>query len=137
LLLSSYTISGAVNAFKEDSFIRLKIALSGTLFLGLLFTISQYAGWKEMIDHGFFIQSNVGVAYLYVITGMHFLHLTLGLLYLGSLNLTVYTKSKNIASSLLYLTDSYQLTRLELLAIYWHFVDFLWVMLFFMFLFSL
>ena len=79
LLLSSYSLSGVVNAFKNDSFRNLKLALVGTLFLGSLFCIAQIMGWKKLIDSGMFLNSNVGVAYLYIISGIHWLHSFIGL----------------------------------------------------------
>lgn len=136
LMMSSFTISGTVDAFRADSFNRLKIALTGTLLLGVLFCISQAIGWYQMYKAGFFIETNVGVAYLYIITGMHFIHVIGGMIYLISLNISIYTKVGNIAQSLMYFTDNFQLTKLQLTSIYWHFIDALWVLLFFMFLFT-
>jgi len=136
MLLSSFSISGAVKAYKNDAMKELKIALSVTLVIGVLFCLSQAWGLKNMIDTGFFISSNVGVAYLYVITGMHFLHVAGGMIYLLIISYSVYNNSGDMVKSLLFFTDEYQLTRLQLATIYWHFVDALWIFLFFMFLFS-
>ena len=136
LLLSSFTISGAVKSFRDDEMSRLKLLLSITLGLGLIFCVSQAIGLKSMIDSGYFISANVGVAYLYVITGMHFLHVMGGMIYLMVITSKVFGSSGDMVRSLLFFTDDYQLTRLQLTTIYWHFVDILWVMLFFMFLFS-
>ncbi|MBL0342455.1 MAG: cytochrome c oxidase subunit 3 [Bacteroidetes bacterium] len=136
LLLSSYTISGLVASFKSDSFRNMKLALLGTLVLSGLFCVAQIAGWKKLIDAGLFLNTNVGVAYLYIITGLHFLHVVGGMIFLLVLTASVFGKSNNIAKSLLFLTDEYQLTRLQLITIYWHFVDAVWILLFFMFLFS-
>lgn len=136
LLLSSYSISGVVTAFRNDSLRQIKIALSVTLFLGGMFCISQVIGWKKLIDSGLFLNSHVGVSYLYIITGIHFLHVAGGMLYLMILTAGVFGKSNDIVKSLMYFTDDYQLTRLQLATIYWHFVDALWILLFFMFLFT-
>ena len=137
LLISSFTLSDVTNAFRNDSFKRMKLSLSVTLVLGLLFCVSQITGWLQMAEAGFFVQSNVGVAYLYVITGMHFIHVAGGIIYLSILTVNTFSHSSNVARSLLFLTDNYQLTRLQLITIFWHFVDVLWLLLFFMFLYSL
>jgi cytochrome c oxidase subunit III len=136
ILLSSFSIAGAVSAYKNDDFKKLKLALMATLTFGLVFCISQAFGLKKMIDSGFFISTNLGVTYLYVITGMHFLHLAGGMLCLLAICYRVYSSSGDFVKSLLFFTDDYQLTRLQLTVIYWHFVDALWILLFFMFLFS-
>lgn len=136
LLLSSYSLSGVVNAFKNDSFRNLKLALVGTLFLGSLFCIAQIMGWKKLIDSGMFLNSNVGVAYLYIISGIHFIHVVGGMIYLLILTVGVFIKSTDMVKSLLFFSDDFQLTKLQLVTIYWHFVDALWILLFLMFLFS-
>ncbi len=136
LLLSSFSISGAVKAFKNDAMKELKTALFVTLILGTLFCAFQAWGLKKMIDTGFFLSANVEVSYLYVITGMHFLHVAGGMIYLLLIAFKVNHASGDMVKSLLFFTDDYQLTRLQLSTIYWHFVDALWVLLFFMFLFS-
>lgn len=136
LLLSSFSISGAAKAFRNDAMKELKTSILITLVLGTLFCVSQAWGLKQMIDTGFFMSANVEVSYLYVITGMHFLHVAGGMIHLLMIAFKVNNSSHDMVKSLLFFTDDYQLTRLQLSTIYWHFVDALWVMLFFMFLFS-
>ena len=89
-----------------------------------------------MINSGYFISTNVGVSYLYVITGMHFLHVTGGMIYLMVMSLRVFGASNDMVKSLMFFSDDYQFTRLQLSTVYWHFIDALWVLLYFMFLFS-
>jgi cytochrome c oxidase subunit 3 len=136
ILLSSFSIAGAVKAFKKDALQELKISLMATLGFGMFFCLSQAIGLKIMIDSGLFISSNVGVSYLYVITGMHFLHVAGGMIYLLVISYRVFGASGDMVKSLMFLSDDYQYTRLQLSTIYWHFVDALWVILYFMFLFS-
>ena len=136
MLLSSFALSGAVKAFKMDDMRDLKISIAVTILMGTLFCITQAWGLKGMIDDGFFVNSNIGVTYLYVIAGMHFLHVTGGLIYLMVITYKVFNNSGDMVKQLMFFTDEFQLTNLQLSTIYWHFVDALWVMLFLMFLFS-
>jgi cytochrome c oxidase subunit 3 len=136
ILVSSFSLAGCVNYFRTDAMKELKLSLIVTVIAGLLFCFSQAWGLKKMIDSGLFNSTNVGVAYLYVITGMHFLHVAGGLLYLTVLTFRAHNSSGDMVKSLLYFSDESQLTRLQLTSIYWHFVDVLWILLFFMFLFS-
>lgn len=136
LLFSSFSVSKAVNAFKEDSFKNLLISLGATLILGLAVGISQLYGWKKLFDSGFLLQTHARVSYLYLISGIHFLHIFIGLIFLTAMTVSAYFKSKDPVKSLLYFSNEYQLTKIELVVIFWHFVDFLWMGLFLIFLFT-
>src|SRR5688572_8358381 len=67
ILLSSFSITGAIKAFRNDSMQELKMSLVTTLGFGMCFCLSQAIGLKAMINSGYFVSSNVGVSYLYVI----------------------------------------------------------------------
>ncbi|MEP7171220.1 MAG: cytochrome c oxidase subunit 3, partial [Bacteroidota bacterium] len=123
-------------AFKEDSFNKLLLSLSTTLLLGLAVAVSQVYGWKKLFDSGFVLQTHARVSYLYLISGIHFLHIFIGLIFLLTLTIPAYFKSKDAVKSLLYFSNEYQLTKIELAVIFWHFVDFLWLGLFLIFLFT-
>ena len=136
LLLSSFTISKAVDAFKEDAIKNLFGTLLVTLVLGLIVAASQIYGWKKLFDSGFLLQTHTRVSYLYVISGIHFLHIFIGLIFLIVLTVSAYFKLNDPVKSLVYFSNEYQLTKLELVVIFWHFVDFLWLGLFLIFLFT-
>lgn len=136
MLFSSYSISLSLKAFKNDSFNNLLKALLFTLTLSLFFCVSQFFGWKSLYDSGFFLSTTNGVAYLYVITGLHFLHVAGGLGLLTYVTYKCYNRSLDIVDSLLYFSNSMELVKLELLCIFWHFIDLVWLCVFLMFLFS-
>ncbi len=136
LLFSSFSISKAVNAFREDASKKLLQSLAITLGLGLAFAVSQVLGWKKLFDMGFLFQTNTKVSYLYVISGIHFLHIFTGLIFLSLTTFSVFFKSKDPVKSLLYFSNEYEQTKLELVVIFWHFIDFLWMGLFLVFLFT-
>jgi cytochrome c oxidase subunit 3 len=136
LLVSSFSISRVTHAFRKDSFFELKSSLYSTLVLTVAFCLTQILGWKEIFESGYFVSEHVGVAYLYVISGIHFLHVLGGLIYLAVTTVQVHLKSANIASSLMFFSDDYYLTKLQLTQYFWHFIDVLWILLFFMFLFT-
>ena len=105
LLFSSYTISRAVKAFKDDSFDQLLKSIVATLALALAFSVSQFFGWKSLYDAGFFVSTQIGVSYLYVITGLHLLHIVAGISFLIYLAFNAYSKSQDMVDSLLYFSD--------------------------------
>jgi cytochrome c oxidase subunit 3 len=136
LLFSSFSLSKAIIAFREDSIRNLLLSLGVTLLLGLAVAASQIYGWKKLFDSGFLLQTHTRVSYLYLISGIHFLHIFTGLIFLSALTVSAYLKLNDPVKSLLYFSNEYQLTKLELVVIFWHFVDFLWLGLFLIFLFT-
>ena len=136
LLFSSYTISKILNSFKNDSFRELFFYLGSTLALGFAFTASQIYGWKQLIDSGFLFRTHNAVSFFYLISGIHFLHVFAGLVFLSFLTINTYLNSKDVVKTLLFFSDDYRQTRFELAIIFWHFVDFLWLGLFLIFLFT-
>lgn len=136
LLLSSFAISGTLRAYKNDAITDIRNRLAITLILGIVFCCIQVYGWLKLVESGMFLNTNVGVAYLYVITALHFIHVLAGLIYIAVLTARISSKKGDVVKSLLYFTDGFQYTRLQLIGIYWHFVDVLWVALFFLFLFT-
>ncbi len=137
LLFSSYSLTHTVQAFRQDNIKKLTASLTVTLFLCLVFLGLQVAGWYSLYRSGIFLNSHTGAAFLYVITGLHFLHMLTGLVYLFSCMKPVYVAYGDMVKSLLYFSNRYQHTKIELLNIYWHYVDFSWLALFMMFLFTL
>lgn len=136
LLLSSMAISKVIDAYNGDSFSSIANTLGVTIFLGTVFIISQIIGWKYMFDSGYLINGESGVSFIYLISGLHLMHVISGIGFLIYLLTGIQKKSNDIVKSLLFFTDKYQKTKLELAVIYWHFVDILWVGLFLMFLFT-
>lgn len=136
ILLSSMSISRLVDNYDADSFSSIKNTLGITLFLAVLFTFSQVIGWKIMFDSGYFINGQSGISLIYLISGLHLMHVICGIGFIIYLLTGVQKNSNDIVKSLLFFTDKYQKTKLELATIYWHFVDVLWLGLFLMFLFT-
>ncbi|WPP48116.1 cytochrome c oxidase subunit 3 [Catalinimonas niigatensis] len=136
LLLSSFAISKALPAFKKDNIKEVRRAVEIALLLGLGFTISQYIGWYELNSSGIHLTGKDSGAYLYIISGLHILHLAGGLVFLTLAYTNINTVSRDPVKTLIVLTNPYERIRLEMLVAYWHFVDILWIVLFFYFLFS-
>lgn len=97
-----------------------------TLLLGIGFVFYQFTGFNQLIEAGLYTtgpQSNVASSFLYVITAAHLLHIFVGILVLIRVlyrNMTgKYTASSHLGFSLS--------------AIFWHFVDALWIYLFIFF----
>ncbi|HEV7346734.1 cytochrome c oxidase subunit 3 [Telluribacter sp.] len=121
LVASSISMHWAYLSAKKDNFSSLRIAISITFVLGLAFLVMQYQGWKELVDMKVFFVGNPSGSFFYVFTGLHGFHLITGLIVLfyalvSALKLKVHAKN---------------LRRIQICATYWHFLDILWVYLFF------
>ncbi len=136
LMLSSITLSNITYLYDNDKITSIKDNLLITLILGVSFMISQFVGWKELTGNGINLQGYVSGSYLYVISGLHVLHLFGGIIFVYVEIIRVWQKSKDPVKSLIYFTDPYQKLKLELIRTYWNFMDILWVGIFFYFLFS-
>jgi len=136
LLFSSFAISKALPAFKKDQIKEVKRSIEVALLLGLAFTISQYIGWYELNQSGIRLTGKDSGSYLYIISGLHIIHLAGGLVLLTLAYTKINTIYRDPVKSLIVITNPYQRVRLEMLVTYWHFVDALWILLFFYFLFS-
>ena len=97
--------------------------LLGTLALGVLFVILQLSGFNQIVAAGYYFTgsaSNITTTFLYVVTVTHLAHLTGGLI---SLLIIIYNHFKQKYNAT-------QTLGIELGAMYWHFLDLLWVYLF-------
>jgi cytochrome c oxidase subunit 3 len=123
IIASSLTMFMAQNAVKKNNYGQVKIGLLITLILGVAFSVLQFKAWNFLIANNIFFSgkgSNISGSILYVITFLHFLHIAAGII---TLLVSLFKANKKRYSS-----DSY--LGLSLTAIFWHFLDILWVVLF-------
>ncbi len=126
IVASSVTFFFSQKMLKKDKKDISRILLLATLVLGLGFVWQQYVGFLELKASGLYFTgegSTVSTSFLIGITLMHVLHLIAGIIVLF---VVIYNHYKNKYSS----TD---LLGFELGAIFWHFVDILWIYLFLFF----
>lgn len=121
ILLSSVTMHMAVRSLKSGAKKSYQSYIWATLGLGIVFLIAQIMGWQQLpLDFGG-DSSNPSVSFFYVLSGTHWAHIILGLAFIVfaivSIRFTDDRKAKNI-------------TRIGNCAIFWHFLDGLWLYLF-------
>lgn len=119
ILASSVTIQLALKFFRERMMKKYRLLMMATMVLGVLFMVVQYFGFKAFWNQGMTLQANVAYSFLYVIVGLHALHVLGGVLALVVMSLKAYSKKERIYSSV----------PVELISTYWHFVDVLWIYL--------
>ncbi len=126
IVLSSVTLFFSQKLLKKDNLKGSFILLLVTLVLGLSFVWYQWIGFNELKDTGLYFtgpESTVSTSFIIGITFMHVLHLLAGVIVLL---VFIYNHFKKKYSS----SD---MLGFELGAIFWHFVDVLWIYLFFFF----
>jgi cytochrome c oxidase subunit 3/cytochrome o ubiquinol oxidase subunit 3 len=93
----------------------------GTILLGGLFLFGTAREWSHLIhDEGLGIDTNLFGTTYYSLVGLHGLHVTMGLLALTVVAILYFSASLKREHA----------ERLEILSMYWHFVDAVWVVVF-------
>lgn len=129
LLGGSWFIIQANKAYKKDDTAGYTRSLIITLILTILFMIAQSSAWMYMVGNGMLARSNPSTGYLYVISGMHFMHVIGGIPFLALFIHAAHKRMKEPVSVLVYFSDPEKRLKLRLLTIYWHFLDALWIYL--------
>ncbi len=129
LLGTSLTMNWAKRAYQNDHTRNYQLALIITIILSLIFMVAQYIGWRQLFGQEIFINYSTTASYLYVISGLHFMHVVAGLPFLVLFLITAYRRMKEPVSVLVYFSDPEKRLKLRLLTIYWHFLDALWIYL--------
>jgi cytochrome c oxidase subunit III len=121
LLSSSITVHFAVSALHHGKRSLCSLWLAATVLLGSIFLAGTAREWYQLIYHdGLTIQTNLFGTTFYSLVGLHATHVVVGLLLL-SLTL-IFSLRGQMAEK--------HTERLEVLSLYWHFVDAVWVVVF-------
>jgi cytochrome c oxidase subunit 3 len=92
---------------------------TATIALGILFLVGQLFAWRQLSAAGLFLRTNPSSSFFYVLTAAHGLHLA------GGIFALLYVAFRNWKRSRIT-----QETAADLAALYWHFMDGLWLFLF-------
>jgi cytochrome c oxidase subunit 3 len=95
-----------------------------TFVLGITFIVFQFLGFEQIWKSGITFRGSGAGQFLYVIAGLHALHV------LGGIIALIIMFFKAFSST----TRSYNSIPIEVASTYWHFVDVLWIYLFIFFL---
>jgi len=120
LLMSSLTMVLALAAIQRGDHRRTRIWLLTTALLGASFVAGQAYEFTVFVREGLNLRVNLFGSSFFVLTGFHGAHVTIGVLMLLSLY-SLSLKGK--------LPES-KAETLELVGLYWHFVDVVWIVIF-------
>ena len=123
IMLSSFAFSRATINAREGDIKRTReyLLLAGVLTFG--FIIGQLFVWRELVSFGYFVSTNPSYAFFYLLTALHILHLFGGLIAWLVVTYKSFIPQKE--------TSEFSL-KVNLCAIYWHFLLIVWTLLFFM-----
>jgi cytochrome c oxidase subunit 3/cytochrome o ubiquinol oxidase subunit 3 len=121
LLSSSATVHFAVSALRKNNLRSCTLWLAGTVLLGAVFLMGTAREWYHLIhDFGLTIRTNLFGTTFYSLVGLHATHVVVGLIML-SIALALLLSGR---------VQEKHAERLEVLSLYWHFVDGVWVVVF-------
>jgi len=121
LLSSSLTIWRAEKAIEDERTASFTLWLAATITLAAAFLTGTFVEWKKLIYHdGLTISTNLFGTTFYSLVGLHATHVVVGLFLLTAA----------FVFSLFGRVDSRQSERFGVVALYWHFVDAVWVVVF-------
>ncbi len=130
LLISSFSVAASITAIQKKEKTRALAGLICALLCGLIFLVNKYIEWGHKIDHGIFPNSekliegppgqNIFFGLYYVITGLHGIHIIIGmtLLFIS----LVFVQTKTVTHT--------RFAFLENSGLYWHLVDLIWIFIF-------
>ena len=119
IVLSSLTIMFSRKAFMNRQMRQYKRWLFLTTLLGIGFVFLQYFGFNELWASGITLTRNVSFSFLYIIVGLHAVHVLGGVVALVVMYFKSFSKRRK----------NYNQIYIDLMNTYWHFVDLLWVYL--------
>lgn len=125
ILLSSLTLHLALRGFKNREMQQYRRLMALTLLLGIGFVILQIIGFSELWAQNIRFKGSSGAGqFFYAITGLHALHV------IGGVAALVVMLIRSLSGK----TKLYSAVPVEVMSLYWHFVDLLWIYLLIFFL---
>jgi heme/copper-type cytochrome/quinol oxidase subunit 3 len=120
LLMSSLTMVLALAALQRGDQRGNRIWLLTTALLGSIFVGGQVLEFTKFVNEGLGYTTNLQSSAFYTLTGFHGVHVTIGILMLVSL-FVLSMRGK--------LTPE-KAETVEIVGLYWHFVDIVWILIF-------
>ncbi len=120
IVASSVVMQMALRSFKQREMNHYRLLMALTFVLGVAFVILQWFGFQQLWNSGVqFKGSSGGGQFLYVIAGLHAVHVLGGVIALMVMFIKAFLGKTKLYGSI----------PVEVMATYWHFVDVLWIYL--------
>jgi cytochrome c oxidase subunit 3 len=119
IVASSITVETARRALRRRAERGFRIWIIVTMTLGFGFLIAQLVAWRHLIESGFYVNKNFHSGYAYIFTALHGVHLIGGLVALAFVGLRARARWTAVRRRV----------SVDVTALYWHFLDGLWLYL--------
>lgn len=120
IVLSSIFMHWTYLSAKKDNTKNVKMGISAVAILGFVFLIGQVMAWGDLVNSDIYLVGNPSGSFVYVLTGLHSIHLVGGLIFL----LIV------LRSTIKLKVHSENMAQIEMCTTFWHFLGGLWLYLF-------
>ena len=126
LIASSVTMVMAWASLKMDRFDRYKLYMGLTILLALGFLVVKAFEYGEKFDHHWYASTNNFLGVYFVLTGLHAIHVTGGIV----VNAYFWGPGTKLWKQGTARDKAHFTNRIEVAGLYWHFVDLVWIFLF-------
>lgn len=120
LITSSATMALGVGSIKQGKTSMLRVFLLCTIALGCVFLGIKFLEYNQKFHHGIYPKTNLFFACYFLLTGLHALHVIIGILLLSGVLLISFTGKYSAIHH----------DTVENVGLYWHLVDIVWIFLF-------
>jgi len=120
LLTSSFTAGLGMLAARQGNKNQVLTWFGITFLLGLAFLGLELKEFAEFIREGHTWRSNASLSSFFTLVGTHGLHITSGLLWMGTTMVFIWIRGLN----------KHLVRKLTLLSLFWHFLDIVWIFIF-------
>ena len=122
LILSSVTMVMAWVSLKQKNLSKYKVYMGTTILCAIIFLVVKYFEYSHKIHEGFVPSHDTYMALYFTLTGLHGLHI------IGGIIVLAYLFGPGIS---MWDSEPERFTnRIEIVGLYWHFVDLVWIFLF-------
>jgi cytochrome c oxidase subunit III len=130
----SVIMQWALYSYRQAKFALFRRLLLLSFFLACTFLVMQVRGWYILTDMGMPLSGNVAGQFIYLLTSMHGIHIIGGLVVTVVFLVGAFRSRKDPIYELRDIINPKRQLHLELLVSFWHFIDAVWVYLYFFFL---
>lgn len=120
LLVSSFTCGLALLAMRYQKKTLGLGFLAATVLLGLVFLVLEVREFADFVHEGHTWEVSAFLSAFFTLVGAHGLHIFIGIIWASVVGGLIYTKG----------ITSHSLRKFSLFALFWHFLDIVWIFIF-------
>ena len=120
LLMSSFLMVLSLHAIRQNDIPKFRLWTAGVAFFGSIFLGFQVYEFVHFVNAGLSIHQNLFGTTFFILTGTHGVHVTVGVIWLVALIMDSYLRPLGAKDSV----------YVEIVGLYWHFVDIVWIVIF-------